>query len=108
VEISRNTIALARRIKDYYYEPAKPDLGLTHRMLSTGDAIHLATAIIYKVDELHTRDGNRSKGNVPLLGLAESSANGKIAGQYPLKIVSPEDQQPDLLDALQPSNVTRQ
>lgn len=97
IEVSRNVLNLAREIKNYYYRPHDPKTGTPHRMLGTGDAIHLATAIIYKVDELHTRDGKRNGGNVPLLGLPESSPNGKIAGQWPLKVISPEDP-PDLLD----------
>lgn len=98
VEVSRNILILARDLKDFYYEPSDHKTGANHRMLGTGDAVHLATAIIYKVTEFHTRDGKRHGGNVPLLGLAESSPNGKIAGKWPLKIVSPEDAQTDLLD----------
>jgi PIN domain len=97
IELSRNIINLARDIKDYYFVPADPTRSIPGKMMSTGDAIHVATAIIYKVDEFHTRDGNKKHGNVPLLGLPD--ANGKIAGQWPLKIISPEDDQADLLDA---------
>ena len=74
-------------------------------MMSTADAIHLATAIVYDVDVLHTRDGNRKGGNVPLLGLPEAEAQGKIAGVWKLKIESPEDEQGDLLDP-EPESLT--
>lgn len=98
VEPNRNIINLAREIKDFYYEPDDPVAGKGHRMMSTGDAIHLATAIVYEVDVLHTRDGKRKGGNVPILGLPKASPNGKIAGRWDLKIESPEDEQGDLLD----------
>ena len=88
VELSRPIVSLSREIKDYYYQPKNPPEN--HKMLGTGDAIHLATAIIENVTHLHTRDGKRKGGNVPLLGLAESSAHGKICGKYPLKVVDPE------------------
>jgi hypothetical protein len=87
VEADRNVIILAREIRDYYYKPADDDG--KYRIVSMGDAIHLATAIIHQVAELHTRDGNRKGGNVPLLGLEQSSPGSKICGKYELKILSP-------------------
>jgi hypothetical protein len=87
VDLDRNILALARHIKDYYYKP-KDDAG-DYRMMSSGDAIHLATAIIHKVDAFHTRDKNPKHGNVKLIGLTESSPNGKICGIYDLKVISP-------------------
>jgi predicted nucleic acid-binding protein len=45
--------------------------------ISSLDALHLATAIIYESDEFHTFDGGRQgKKNVPLLAL-----NGNVAGR---------------------------
>ena len=77
VDISKPVINLAREIKDFYFSEGDAKAGRTYRMMSTGDAIHLATAIIWGADELHTRDRNKRGGNIPLLGLPESSPNGK-------------------------------
>lgn len=98
VEISRQIINLSREIKDYYFKEADPKLGLSYQMLGTGDAIHIATAIVYGATEFHTRDKRPSHGNVPILRLAAMALNGKIAGKWDLKIVDPEDEQADLLD----------
>lgn len=71
---------LASRIRDYY-QNQKGD-----RTLSTPDSIHLATAIQYGVNELHTFDENEdtSRGWRALIPL-----NGIVAGEYPLKICKP-------------------
>lgn len=98
LEVTRPIVNLARALKDFYYVEADPENGVPYRMISTGDAIHLATAIIHNVEEFHTRDGRKSGGNIPLINLPETSPNGKIAGQWPLKIVSPEDPQAGLFD----------
>jgi hypothetical protein len=89
IEVDRNVIMLARGIKDYYYHPGDGD-GTSHKMLSTGDAIHLATAIIHQANEFYTRDKNPKHGNIKLLGLPESSPNGKICGTHSLRVLSPE------------------
>lgn len=52
-----------------------------------------ATAIIHGADEFHTRDKNTKGGNVKLIGLPESSPDGMLCGEYPLRIVSPEARQ---------------
>jgi len=96
VEIDRNVIELARYIKDFYYK--EKDDGNGYWMMDTADAIHLATAIINPVDEFHSRDNKKKKGNVPLLTLHEFTDSGKICDKYDLKIVSPEEDQADLLD----------
>lgn len=88
VELDRNIISLAREIKSYYYKDSTKTE--SYKMMSTGDSIHLATAIIHSATQFHTRDGNRKSGNVPLLGLAKSSAHGKICGKYELEIVDPQ------------------
>jgi hypothetical protein len=92
VEVDRNVIALARSIKDYYFVSPQAD-GSGYRILSTGDAIHLATAIIHQVGELYTRDKNSKGGNIKLVGLPASSPNGKICGMYDLRITDPEARQ---------------
>jgi len=77
---------LAHDIRNYYL--MKNARGLT---VSTPDALHLATAIIYEVDEFHTFDGRDAKhlGLLPL--------NGSVAG-HPLKITKPIELQTDMFD----------
>ena len=78
---------LARELKNFYFKNKAKDG--EDRMMSTGDAIHLATAIIHDATEFHTRDKNSKGGNVKLLGLPEQSPGGKLCGIYDLKIISP-------------------
>ncbi len=87
IEIDRSIILLGREIRNYYYKPPGAIGG--YRMMSMGDAIHLATAIVHGAAEFHTRDGNRKGGNIPLLGLDDASPGGELCGRYPLKISSP-------------------
>ncbi len=68
----------ARRIRDYYHKN-KPKAN----NICTPDAIHLATAIIYNVDEFHTFDLRNTKGCKGLLPL-----NGNVAG-HNLTIIRP-------------------
>lgn len=100
VEVSSPIIKLARGIKDFYYREGDPKTGTTWQMMDTGDAIHLATAIINGATEFHTRDNCKKRGNVPLLDLHRISPHGRVAGQYELRIRSPEEKQTDLLEAL--------
>lgn len=65
----------ASEIRNYY--------SLRGTKIATPDATHLATAIIYKVDEFHTRDGDGKQRANDLLRL-----NGDVAG-YPLLIRVP-------------------
>lgn len=95
IEISRNTITLSQRIKDYYYKPRSED-NPSGRIMGTGDAIHLAAAIIEGVTEFHTRDNKRRGGNVPLLSLLKNSPGGKVCGEFELAIVSPLVEQTSL------------
>lgn len=92
----RSVFALAREIKDYYYVEKTDDV--PGKMLSTGDAVQLATAIIHQVTAFYTRDGKRKGGNVPLIGLANRSPDGKICGKYPLQIIDPIAPQGSLFD----------
>lgn len=96
IEVDRNVITLSREIKDYYYFEKTDDV--PGRMMSTGDSVQLATAIIHGVTEFHTRDNKKKGGNVPLLTLCQNSPNGKICGKYSLNIISPIADQGDLLD----------
>lgn len=94
IEISANVLMLAREIKDFYYRDKSETE--PYQCLSSGDAVHLATAIAYGVTAFHTRDNNKRNGNVPLLGLDKRSPQGLVCGKYPLKIESPESEQGDL------------
>ena len=97
IEISSPIIQLARELREFYYvEP----VGDAHaKVMSSGDSIHLATAIIHEVTEFHTRDGKTKGGNVPLIGLSENSPGGKLCGKYDLKIVNPEAVQTEMFVA---------
>lgn len=95
IPIDRNILQLARELKSYYYRP--PAEAKAARMLSTGDAVQLSTAIIHEVAEFHTRDGNKRGGNIALLGLDAESPGGLLCGKYALKIVSPNADQDELL-----------
>jgi predicted nucleic acid-binding protein len=89
IEVDRSVIVLARSIKDYYFVPPAAD-GSGYKILSTGDAVHLATAIIHRASELYTRDKNSKGGNIKLVGLPAASPNGKICGIYDLRVTDPE------------------
>lgn len=95
-QISANVLKLASEIKDYYFKP--PDLaqGFYGKMMDTGDAIHLATAIIFGADEFHTRDDNKKGTKVPLVSLYQYSGKEKICGKHSLKIISPVNDQGEL------------
>jgi len=60
------------------------------KIISTADAIHLATAILYRVDEFHTFDGD---GDAKHLGLLPLSGN---VGGHRLTICKPEAKSPQL------------
>lgn len=74
--VDRRTAELARRLMRRHPECKKPS-----------DAVHLATAILLNVDEMHTYDGS------DLLGLNEKVARGD--GEM-LKICSPYVKEPEL------------
>ena len=77
---------MARDLRDYYSSQREK---FNKKTLSTPDAIHLATAILYKAEEFHTFDSsnNRSLG---LLGL-----NGDVGG-HRLAVCKPESDQGEL------------
>lgn len=92
IEMSTNIVLLAREIRDFYYIPPNEN-GQNSKMMDLGDAIHLATAVIYKADEFHTRDEDSKGSKVSLLGLYEKSGNPQLCGRYDLVVKSPEDNQ---------------
>lgn len=88
VSVDIKVAAMAHDIRDYYSSrPGEFD----RKTLSTPDAVHLATAILYRADEFHTFDG---KGNSTSLGLLPLSGN---VGGHDLMICKPKAQSP-LLD----------
>lgn len=77
VPISPNVTTLTRELRNHYEQ-------LGGKNLSAGDAIHLATAIIYGVDQFHTfDDGQKDRKSMSLLEL-----NGSVANR-PLLICKP-------------------
>ena len=77
---------MARDLRDYY--SMKPD-DFNNKTLSTPDAIHLATAILYKATEFHTLDASNKK-SLGLLGL-----DGDVGG-HRLRVCKPEQPQVEL------------
>jgi predicted nucleic acid-binding protein len=78
---------LAHDLRDYYVNRSAQSDGKT---LSTPDALHVATAIMYRADELHTFDGNGSRKSLGLLPLS-----GDVGG-HALVICKPVAQHPEL------------
>jgi hypothetical protein len=74
---------LAHDLRNHYAE-------LGGRMLSTPDAIHLATAIHYRADEFHTFDSGSSTKSLGLIPLS-----GNVGG-HKLIICKPTAKSPQL------------
>lgn len=111
IQIDRNTIMLAREIRDYYYRPPTPAVkgikaqpaqegkpavqevaaipAVSAKMMDLGDAIHLATAIIHSASQFHTRDNDSKGSKIPLLSLYEFSGQTKVCGKYEMAFTSP-------------------
>lgn len=87
VSVDIKVAAMAHDLRNYY---ASHPTEFSNKILSTPDAIHLASAIIYRADEFHTFD---AAGNAKLLGLLPLSGN--LAG-HGLKICKPETRRPQL------------
>jgi predicted nucleic acid-binding protein len=83
IKISR----LAHDLRDHYSQRRAEFDGKT---LSTPDALHLATAILYRVSEFHTFDEKNGRNSLGLLPLS-----GDVAG-HTLKICKPIAQNPEL------------
>lgn len=78
--------SLSHEIRDYYQ--ARKEAGESKKTLATPDAVHLATAILYDVEQFHTfDDGKKSRRHLGLLGLS-----GNVAG-HPLVICKPQPTQ---------------
>jgi predicted nucleic acid-binding protein len=87
IGIDSKCASLAHDLRNYYTIQAHENAG---KMLSTPDAIHLATAILYRADEFHTFDND---GDARTLGLLPLSGN---IGGHRLKICKPEARNPQL------------
>ena len=86
IAINASVMKLARDIRQFYFADGIAKQKAYEQVMDTGDAIHLATAIINEVSEFHTRDDCKRKGRVPLLSLHEISPGGLVAGKYELKL----------------------
>ena len=74
---------LAHDVRNYYVTQGG-------KTVSTPDAIHLATAILHRVNEFHTFDSDNSRGSLGLIQLS-----GEVAGNK-LTICKPEAKRPQL------------
>lgn len=72
---------LTHDIRDFYKQKQAQD---NLKTLTTTDAVHLATAILYKVNELHTFDEKDNKKRRALIPLS-----GMVANKYPIVIKKP-------------------
>ena len=88
IGVDAKVAALAHDIRDYYARNASLNAGKT---VSTPDAIHLATAILYRVSEFHTfDDGKSSSKSLGLLNLS-----GDVGG-HRLITCKPQARNPQL------------
>jgi predicted nucleic acid-binding protein len=87
VSVDIKVAGIAHDLRNYYLTRPQEFTGKT---LSMPDAIHLASAILYRADEFHTFDGAGSAKSLGLLPLS-----GNLAG-HGLKICKPEARRPQL------------
>ncbi|MCA3303891.1 MAG: PIN domain-containing protein [Roseomonas sp.] len=90
IGVDSKVASMAHDIRDYYARNAS-------QTISTPDAIHLATAILYRVTEFHTFDDGKSSSKS--LGLLSLSGN---VGGHRLTICKPQARNPQL-DLRKPS-----
>jgi predicted nucleic acid-binding protein len=77
---------IAHNIRDHYIQNRPSKISV-----KTPDSIHLATAIHYKADEMHTFDGKKKGGLIRFSGI--------VADKYSLQInPPPADRQKDLVN----------
>jgi predicted nucleic acid-binding protein len=94
IGVDGKVAAMAHDIRDFYARNAAQNAGKT---VSTPDAIHLATAILYRASEFHTFDDGKSSSKS--LGLLTLSGN---VGGHQLVICKPQAKNPQL-DLRRPS-----
>jgi Predicted nucleic acid-binding protein, contains PIN domain len=90
IGVDMRVAKLARDLRNYYL--AKPD-EFQGKTLTAPDAIHLATAILYRASEFHTFDGNNNN-KYQSLGLLPLSGN--VGGHNLIIRKPPEDKQSSL------------
>ena len=98
ISMEAKVAAMAHDLRDYYMSRSAEFGGKT---LGVPDAIHLATAILYRATEFHTFD---SVGRSKSLGLLPLSGN---VGAHRLTICKPHAKNPQL-DLRKPQNWTAQ
>lgn len=74
--------SLSSVLRSYYQ--GRNQTGPKAKTLAVPDAVHLATAILYEVNQLHTFDDGKKGKHLGLLGLS-----GTVAARYPLVICKP-------------------
>jgi hypothetical protein len=87
IGIDSKCASLAHDLRNYY-ELKKP--AFDGKILSLPDAIHLATAILYRVNEFHTFDNDGDRKTLGLLPLT-----GNVGGNR-LTICKPQAKNPEL------------
>ena len=87
IAVDMRIAKLAKELREYYVAQKSQN---NDRMLSVPDAIHLATAILYRADEFHTFDEESRKKTVGLIPLS-----GNVAG-HSLRICKPVAKHPEL------------
>ena len=87
VSVDIKVAGVAHDIRNFY---AARQAEFGNKTLSTPDAIHLATAILYRADEFHTFDDKGSSKNLGLIPLS-----GNVAGNR-LTICKPVATRPQL------------
>ncbi|MFZ5912779.1 MAG: type II toxin-antitoxin system VapC family toxin [Pseudomonadota bacterium] len=85
--IDTRIAALAHDLRNHYVVNTDQFRGKT---LSTPDALHLATAILYRADEFHTFDDSNNRNSIGLIKLS-----GNVGGND-LKICKPNAKNPQL------------
>jgi|SRR5680860_1348507 len=87
ISVDSKIAGLAHDLRNYYVLRADE---FDSKTLSTPDAIHLATAVLYRATEFHTFDENGSGRSLGLIPLSEN------VGGHRLKICKPEARNPQL------------
>lgn len=87
VSMDTKVAAMAHDLRDHYAAKAP---GTGGKMLAVPDAIHLATAILYRATEFHTFDSGKYGKSIGLLQLS-----GNVAG-HRLTICKPRARNPQL------------
>ncbi len=85
--VDSKVASVAHDLRDYYSSRPKE---FDNKTLSTPDAIHLATAILYRVTEFHTFDNDGSGKSLGLIPLS-----GNVGGNK-LTICKPQARNPQL------------